>query len=213
MAVVCLLVGAAVFLVATRGDDEASRPLPPPRSPGPLDPEARELIDLVTRGRSQTVHARYRSTGDTPASGAVTVEVWRKGGRIRQDTEIRMDGRVVRTAAIQGPRPDEVVICQRRDDEPWRCSRADEAAPATTGDLLDQVVADLTGRDVEARDAEVAGVKARCFIITGAGRVGEACTTPQGVTVRVGVEGRALELIHLDTEVADDLFRPPVPPE
>lgn len=207
-----LLAVAAGTLLAARDGEEGRSPAPsattppaPPAPPRELDVAGRELVSVLAKGRALTFHARYQSA--PAATGAsLVVEVWRKDGLARQDTQLDDGRQVVRTAAIR--KPDGQVSCRRLSEEPWTCAPLPVGA-SSADQLLGQVAGDLEGRTVTSRDDTVGGRAVRCFTISGEGQTSELCATPEGIPVLLSTAGARLELVELREHVDDSLFTPP----
>lgn len=203
-ALVAVIVLVVVLAGGDDGDDGAepdpSTPAPSEVTPG-LDASGSELADLLALGREQTVHATYRATGGDD----LTLEIWRKDGRVRQDTHVESEAGSADTAGflLDG----ESIACSRRDDEDWTCSSS--STEASPDGLFGTVVDQLSGAAVEASDDEVDGREVRCFRFDAADGTGEMCVTADGIPVRAVVGDSGLELVDTDDDVDDSVFDPP----
>ncbi len=216
-------VGGAVVLAAVvagvvvfgGGDDDGpdstvpgSVTLPEPAAGG-LNAGGAELVQLLAVGRSGTYHATYAIRGGD-LGGESSIEVWRDGDRVRQDTVLRTDdGTEVQTAGIRVD--DSTISCTKRGDEPWSCGEA-ETDGSETNDLFGSVEAQLEGVDVTARDDEVDGRAARCFDFVTVDGAGSACLTPEGVPLVFSAGDASIELVELDDTVPSEVFTPPAEP-
>ncbi|WP_436794816.1 hypothetical protein [Actinospongicola halichondriae] len=208
---VALVVGAVAVVVAlvvfAGGDDDDGPASPTNTTPVPdvvtpnLDDAGAELAELLALGRDQTVHAVYRTAGGDD----VTLELWRKDGKVRQDTHVEADGSTADTAGflVDG----ESITCSRRDDSDWTCSQA--VAETSPDGIFGSVLEQLAGVDVEARDDTIDGADVRCFTFGAADGDGEVCVTEAGTPVRAAVGDTAIELVESDGDVDDDIFDPP----
>jgi hypothetical protein len=212
MAAVALLAALVVGLGLFGGDDPAAEPqlssLPDaPRGVG--DEAARELLDLLEAGRALTFHAVYETSSTDPeAPGAVTVEIWRDGGRVRQDSVVEAAGQRVHTAAIREP-DGTVTSCLQRDGEAWSCGAA---GGAPEGDLFGSVTAQLEGATVTVTDERIGDLAVRCFTIVDAvsQSASELCLTPDGIPVRISAgEEAVLDMTSLERQVDSAVFTPP----
>jgi hypothetical protein len=211
LVVAVLVAGALVWFFALRDDDSdgdggpnTTRPLI--GQPDEVDTLRDEALALLREAQEGTVHARYESVGDS-AGGAFprAIEVWRREGQSRTDTEYAAEGRVARSASFR--LTSGAVACQQIDDGPWSCVNADDAG----GDLFDQAAADLAGADVAATNKRVQERDARCFTFQGEDSV-ELCFNDDGLLLRLAVGSSALELVDADGDVNDDDFTPPAEP-
>jgi hypothetical protein len=176
----------------------------------PSDAEGRSLLELMEKGRSLTFHATYKATGDPAVlPGELTIEVWRKGGKIRQDTSLKSDSGTAHTQSfvIDG----KSLTCTQENNDPWSCSP--ESDPGTNVDgVFGSTAAQLRGIDVTARDDTVSGRAAKCFDFATADGAGTLCFTPDGLPLRLALAGQDLSLNDLQTSVDDAVFSPPAAP-
>ena len=214
-AALALAIGVLVVVVVQwGGDDDPDRPLPSDISVREAEPSAglddggAELVALLEAGRQGRHHARYELAGDE-LEGESTIEVWRDGDRVRQDTELRTaDGEVARTAAVTTGGT--TVACSRVGEEPWACAEAEsETAADSPGEVFGTVEQQLRGVDVSASDDEVDGRQVRCFEFSATDGEGRACVTPDGVPVLVSIGTSEIRLAALDDDVPGDVFTPP----
>lgn len=189
----------ATLLVASRSsdDDGTGRTDVAPLDLSELDvPEgpAKELVELIERGRDRPHHAVYEQ------SGGDRFEVWVDGDRVREDVIPASGDRrsVLRTG-------DDVVACVQAGDK-WSC---DESADVGIESQVDQLLADLVGTQVVPADETVAGQAARCFSIANQNEPVQICVTMDGVLARLAFAGEHLELVSLDDDVDSDVFTRP----
>lgn len=209
--VVAGLVGA--LLIGGDGDERPSPTtiaLPTPEGPA-LDAGGSELVQLLEAGRSRTFHATYRASGGAvEGAGQLTIELWRGGGRQRQDTVLELaNGDVARTAGLV--LGDRTVVCSQRPKQDWTCSETvnrDVDPDGVFGSARDQ----LKGVAVRSRADTVAGRTVHCFDFTATDGPGTFCVTPEGVPVRVAVGGSEFLLSALSENVEGDAFDPPARP-
>lgn len=195
-----------LVIVAGGGDDDGSAspsnttPVPDEVTPN-LDDAGTDLSDLLAAGRDRTVHAVYETTGGDD----VTLELWRKDGKVRRDTHVEAEGSTADTAGflIDG----ESISCSRRDGGDWTCSSA--LTEASQDGIFGTVLEQLAGVDVRAGDETIGGRDVRCFTFAAADGDGEVCVTPEGTPVRAAVGDTSIELVDLDDDVDDDIFEPP----
>jgi hypothetical protein len=210
LAVVVAAVVAVVLILALGDDDEGKGPTTTRDlldDPIRIQPERDEAIALIRKGQAATVHARYEAVGDTTGGFPRAMEVWRKDGRSRTDSEYAAEGRVERSASIRDADSASAISCVQIGDAPWKCERV----PAPKGDLFEQAVADLSEAEITARDDKVRGEDARCFAID-AGDALDLCFDEGGVMLRLGIGGVALELVDAEASVSNSDLEPPAEP-
>lgn len=209
-----VLAGAGVAVAALSGDDdEPSGPTVTSELPDPLDssndPDTAELAALLAQGRAAAYHATYGTSGGAEAAvEGTTLEVWRSGGRLRQDTSATIAGQEVRTSSFL--QDGEVVVCSTGADG-WTCSRSVPTGTEEDG-LFGSVRQQLAGSSVTARDAEVSGEPARCFAFSGPEGDGELCVTLDGVPASITMGDVRIVLTDLDDVVPGDAFDVPAEP-
>ena len=199
--------GAVVIL---DGDGGA----PAPVSAVPADPGvAGELLTLLEQGRGKTFHARYQATSSDAAvaSQQLTLELWQKPQRQRQDVIISASGTSGRSAGFVSESG--AVSCTQEGaaDRPWSCRTV--PGPAETGPtaLVKQLTSQVAGQQVTVHDDRIAGEQVRCFGLPLGTATAEVCVTGQGVPARVSSGASRFELVELSAEVSDDIFTPPAP--
>lgn len=212
------LAAAVVAFVVLNEDDEDDPGTAPPVTselPDPLadpaDPDTAELGELLEAGRTGTHHARYVLADESPEAVAspVELEVWRDGGRLRQDTASEVEGQAVHTSSFV--LDDTVVLCTRAGEADWSCAESTPSGTESAG-IIGTVLDQLAGSEVTPRDDEIDGRTVRCFAFSGADGDGDLCVTPEGVPVRLQYQGAAMNLTELDDDVPDDAFEPPAEP-
>ena len=198
---------AGVLWFASGGDEKkpttSANAVPPG---GRLDPGGNELANLLSTGRRGTWHATYKVTRPTGQPGETeTLEVWRAGSKVRQDTLVTSGPEPVRTAGFRnGTR---VESCNRVGTGPWQCQKIAVAGldpDATFG----AAIGELGNRTITPRDGVVAGQPARCYAV-GGDTTGDVCATPDGIPLFIAREGTSIELVTLDRNVPDSVFNTP----
>lgn len=200
---------AVVLVVQSRDGGEAPGARPastvPLEAPVAVDPGRDEALALIRKGENATYHARYEASAGAGEGFPRSVEVWRRPGSARTDTEYAAAGRVERSASIRGAAG--TVSCLRVNEEPWSCRRVDVAAD----EVFAQAAADLAGARVAARDGEVRGRAARCFAVDD-GEAVELCFDGDGVLLRLAVGEASLELVTKEETVDSSATVPPAEP-
>lgn len=215
VAVVALAAGGWWLFI--RDDDSAESGLPdaasgsvgsiPPAATGVPDAEAESLQELLEEGRKLTFHTTYTATGDPAVLGGdLTIEVWRKDGKIRQDTTVVRAGTTIRSAGFV--LDDDTVTCSKTDDEPWACSTEPDAGTTQDG-LFGAVAAELSGADVTETQETVGGREARCFTFPTGDSTGRICVTPEGIPLSLSANGQDLVVVDVAPDVDDAVFEPP----
>jgi hypothetical protein len=194
----------------------------------PLSPTAQELLDRLKKGNALELHATYTSPADTSGT-TITVQIWRKGGKVRQDVVLAGSGVQTQIEGLQ--LPDGNVACQKPAAADWVCQRVASVAnqAGATAGIFDSAAASLNGKDVTATDEKVGADDARCYLIADAGSatassssasdasssssatpVGTTmCVTSEGVPVRVSSQSSNLTLSSVERSVDDAVFAPP----
>lgn len=172
-----------------------------------LSREARELLDLVDRGRAGTFHARYTvlSPGLGEDRRSVELEVWRRADRIRQDTFVLDATGESRTAAFGTA--EGTVGCQQPPGGGWICQQVADEAFDPSQDFLSGILGLLASSTVAVTDGSVGSFAGRCFALSEA----ELCLSPDGVPLRIDAGGTSYEVLELDGEVSEADFVPPAP--
>jgi hypothetical protein len=210
-----VVLGAAAVAVVALGsdDDDPTGPAVTSELPDPLDssndPDTAELAALLAQGRAATYHATYGTSGGAEAAvEGTTLEVWRDGGRLRQDTSATIEGQEVQTSSFL--QDDEVVVCSTAVDG-WSCSSSVPTGTEEDG-VFGSVHQQLAGSSVTARDADVGGEPARCFAFSGPEGDGELCVTLDGVPASIAMGDVRIELTDLEDDVPADAFDLPAEP-
>jgi hypothetical protein len=205
IAAVCVaaLVGLSACSSSSKHSSATTPTVPTPGG----GPDAAALRTLLTQGRGRTYHATYRTTVSGHDDLSQTIDVWRKGGRVREDTVVTAGGKVARTATIIDPST--IVTCTKPEPSPWKCMRVPNAAASDPVQLIGLLESQLRGqRVVVTRRTTIAGHAVRCFGVAG-GATPELCVTAQGIAALARTAQASLELTSLDTTVADTNFNPP----
>jgi hypothetical protein len=197
-----LLVAALIAGVGIQATDDDT---PTTTVPANLTAEGRHLLDLLAQRDRQTYHARY--TGSAPQTSSITLESWQKPPRVRQDSQVSVQGQVAHTSAFV--LEEGAVRCTQLGQAPWTCARTDSVASA---DPLSTIRSRLGQGSVEARDTTVSGRPVRCFRFTAEGAANELCVIPdRGIPVTVRAGDSRLDLAALDEDVPPEAFKPPAP--
>ncbi len=206
-----LIVLACLAFSACSGDaDDGATSSPSAR---PLTEDGRALTSLVEEAQVLTYHATYRVVGEQPQEGSVSIEVWRKGDKVRLDQELRSEERSVRTSGFR--REGQTIGCTREGEDPWRCTSVDQPRPspgdASADPLIGGLVGELSTTDLAVSTEEIDGRQARCYKAADESR--EVCvTTDEGIAVRLATPQSRLELTELERDVDDSIFEPPAEP-
>ncbi len=217
MIAVGLLAAVAVFLWRHDSGHAARSALPqvapgavgtvPVPASAPLDAEGQELVGLLQKGRQLTFHATYKQSGDPAPGGDVTIEVWRKGGNIRQDSHTTSGSGDNDTAGfVVGGK---ATTCSKVGSEPWSCSAQPDPGTNLDG-IFGSATTQLSGLDVKASDATVAGRPARCFSFPQSDGTGTICVSPDGLPLQLKINQLDLTLQDESSTVDDSVFQPPV---
>lgn len=206
-AVLALMVAVPVVVILLEDDQPDRVELPLPSAGGFSGPGGSELATLLVKGRNRTFHATYALTaGETRQ----TLEWWNDEDRVRQDTVTAGEGGEVRTASFKLS-DEEAVVCRRDPAQPWTCEKVAVPVSGDPRGLLASLQAQLTGRPVTVRSAQVNGRDARCFSVAASAgsEAVELCSDPDGVPVRLASPEATLELTSLDDSVPESIFTPP----
>jgi hypothetical protein len=198
-----------VFLVLAIGADDR------PRATTGVDltalgPQGSELVRLLRQGELETFHARYRATsppGDDGGGQEVSMEVWQKPPRQRQDLLVTAGDQQGRTSGyVLGDRS---VSCTQSGGEPWTCRQVDTAAGGGPDAFLRLLATEVSGGALDARDDTIAGASVRCFHFPLPASTADVCVTRRGVLARVAAGESFIELVELGSTVPDRIFSPP----
>jgi hypothetical protein len=202
-------VGAVIGALVSGGDDTAAPPSTTTTT-APIDPDGRRLVGLLDRAAGKPLHLQYSPPGDpTSANGAVSVEIWRDGDKIRQDVLFRQDDLENRIASFV--LPSGAAVCQKTGTEPWQCApMGSTSGAAASSGLVDAALGDLAGREVAVKTEKVGAFDARCFTISAEDASdSELCVTDDGVPVRIAFAGGNLDASVVDHAVDPAAFETP----
>lgn len=168
----------------------------------PLGELGKELDDLSAAGRLSDFHAVYGVEDPQLPEGLVqTVEVWRKGELFRSDIIERAGNGTRRQTALYDGKT-------RRSCETVAGTQTCKISDVDPVDLLVAFIRAVDAKEpkpkLTARDeVDIAGYQARCFEAAG---VGEACTTTDGVLLKVVLQGATITATRLEDEVPASAF-------
>ena len=175
-----------------------------------LEGPARELVELLRAGASQTFYGRWESDamrGDEPQ---VEMEIWNSPPKVRRDNVLRSEASEVHTSEYDTG-GDVIIRCARLDTD-WRCAPSpyEEGTPVP-GDLsLGAIGEDIGSRQVTVRDADVDGRAARCFTVAEDDGTFDLCVSAaDGIPLLIDSPDAELRLVVLEREVDDAAFTPP----
>jgi hypothetical protein len=181
--------------------------------PATLAPDAKELYDLVHAGRATTYHVRFTLSGSSLTSDTTgaTLEVWRSGPRIRQDTTLDDNRGHTHGANIGGP--EGTITCQEQSNIPLTCQQESTAPVGSDADLLSTITQRLGSAVVVARDDVVLDRAVRCFDLDKdtAQTATSVCLTSEGVPLSLSAAGLQATATLVDAAVDDSTFVPPAP--
>lgn len=214
-ALVVVLVAALAAFVLTKDDDTPAGNLPPAGDPptlpsvasAPPDAEGSALLELIEEGRTATFHATYKAVGDPSVRVADTIEVWRKGGKIRNDTLSTQPNQTNRTATIS-TEDGTTTSCQKLGDLPWSCAAAITQGEGEGG-IFAAPKSELGGVDVVESAEQVEGHEARCFTFQRDGGPVKLCVDGDGVPLSQSAAGQEFVISELSKDVDDSAFTPP----
>jgi hypothetical protein len=210
----------AIWWFAIRDDDDEGSRLPkatgseqtiPPPATGAPDKEASALTDLLAKGRDRTFHATYKATGDPAVIGGdLTIEMWRKDGKVRQDTTTVRADQTIRTAGfVLGDGA--TITCSKADAQPWSCSPQPDPGTDEYG-VFGSTADQLQGQDVQEAPGKVGDRDARCFTYGTSDGTGKLCVSDDGIPLSLSGNGQELTLTDLQESVDDGGFQPPATP-
>lgn len=186
--------------------DDAAPPAVATSTTLALDDEGAELEALLEQQRELTIHLVYEATsGGDP----YTLEVFRRDGRVRQETTTETEQGTFRTAGILAD--GQATICQQQPEDDWRCSIS-EADEGTADGIFGTVLDDLRGLDLARTEETIDGASATCFAYEGATGPGRVCVDERGVPLEVSTPEATLSLTSSDDDVPDSAFEPPAEP-
>lgn len=198
-------------IVLFGGDDAATEPTLSDLPEGPVEvvgAEGNELLDLLEAGSALTFHASYAAqVADGEVSGALTLDIYRSEGNVRQDSSVSANGQTAQTRAIQTP--DGTVTSCIEQDGTWTCAQAQQQADDLFGSLAQQ----LTEGDIETSTATILEMDATCWSLTDESGTSQLCVSADGIPLRItAADGTVLEITELERDVGGDAFDPPAEP-
>jgi hypothetical protein len=180
--------------------------------PSKLDSEAKALYDHVQAGRAAGYHVRYQLSGTSlpQTASSATLEIWRSGPRIRQDTVLQGEDGTTHGANLGGP--DGTVTCQEQPGLAMSCQQdSTEPFPADQ-DFLSTLIDRISVAKVTHRDDEVNGTKATCYELDATtDNKAELCLDAAGVPLVVDVAGLRAVVLEASPIVDPAVFTPPAP--
>jgi hypothetical protein len=180
----------------------------------PLTDAGTELQDLLQSSRDGTFHATYTATNPPDTEGGqstgYTVDLFRSGGRTRQDTTTHLSGGDYLTTGILAD--GKSIVCTKQGPQDWTCSQTDVDEGTESDGIFGQVLSELGGVDVTATDDTIDGQDVRCFAYTTSQGPGSMCLNADGIPVRITGGDTDLELTDLSDDVPDSTFDPPAEP-
>lgn len=171
-----------------------------------------ELAGLIRQGREVTFHAVYRAA-PPPGSSTnqqLTLELWRKPPREREDLIQSGGGQEQRTSGFLNP-PQSVICRQGGSAAPWTCTTTSQAIPDAEG-LVKGLSEEVASQASAGRDDMVGTRPVRCFTVPAGGVTSDLCLTNEGITARVVSQGSRIELVDLSFDVPDEVFTLPAQP-
>jgi len=185
-------------IVKTTVPESTTTTLPPVGSLGEV---GAELQSLVERGRAVKYHAVYGVTDpELPEGLTQTLELWRDGENFRSDIIEETSVGSRRQSTVVGSST--VTACETVKGVET-CKRA--TAPPT--DLPAAFVRDVVTKEpppkLTARDDDIAGYEARCFV---AEDIGEICVAGDGVMLSIFLQGANLLATKIDNNVPASTF-------
>ena len=205
--VVVAFVGA-IASVQTLGGDPQETDATTTTAARPLAGAAAELAELLALRQDQTYHARYE--GQSADSATVVIETWQDGsGQVRQDQVLQTGDKAAHLVSLVAD--GEEVRCTRIATDEWTCRRA-PAGDLTRADPIAAVRARLSDGEVTARNVQVDGEPARCFVLAAEGTDNELCMrTDTGIPLRITGGTTELRLVTFEDTVDPSAFAPPGP--
>lgn len=208
---VVVVAAIVVGVVLTSGDDDPGEPTlsdVPSSVDAPADGEGSQLLDLLAAGADRTFHATYEAeVTDQDVAGALTLELYRADGHVRQDSVVVAQGQEARTAAIQSP-DGEVISCIQQGE--WICASQQQEA----NDLFGSLAAQLEGQDVTTTEVTILDMAGTCYTLADETGTSELCVSSDGIPLRITAsDGTALELTAFVEDVDPAVFDPPAEPQ
>ena len=212
VAVLLVVTIVAATLVRAGGPDgDGGKPSPTPTSSAPDDDPGAELVAALKRGRALTYNAAYTVQSNDPevAGGSLTIELWRKPPKVRQDTDNQADAKQARTAAIKS---EKLIRCAQPAGGPWSCEMAAESETSDFDNLVDRVEAEVAVSKVTKSSEKVNGRDANCYVLKAhGGDVTQVCVDADGIPLRIASSDSRIEIARMSRAVNDNVFAPPAP--
>jgi hypothetical protein len=168
-----------------------------------------QLRDLLLHGEQVTHHATYSVTGDpAKVQGLQSLDVWRRGTSLREDSLTRAGTQTVHTISLQLPSGS--VLCVQTNTQPWSCQKQGAPKgtnPSSPAGLLTGVP-NVSGQIVTTDKSVVDGRPVQCFTVTSL----LMCVTEDGIPAKISSPDISYQLTALQTTVGDDVFKPPATP-
>jgi hypothetical protein len=181
--------------------------------PATLNADGQELYALVQAGRASEYYVRFDLSGSSlpPSATSTSLEIWRSGPRLRQDTTLEDATGITHGINLGGP--DGTITCREQPGLEVSC-RQDSTTPLPPdADFLSSIMERLSGAEIVTREDSIAGVPARCFVLDGdvAANRSEVCLSATGVPLVVEVPGLRARANETTTAVDPAVFVPPAP--
>jgi hypothetical protein len=161
-----------------------------------------DLERRVRAGRDATYHAVYSITdARLDPNVAESLEVWRKGPKVRTD---------VIDKSPTGEHRSRAIVSGANSTACNTVNGVEHCSTSSTGpiDLPEKFVSAIIAMKpqgkVTVRDINVAGVDGRCYAMTG---VGELCLRVDGALLSSEQGGTRTDVVSLENVVADDAFK------
>lgn len=183
-------------------------------NPATLSPVGQELYALIQTGRAGKYHARYALTGSgvPPTATAATLEVWRDGGRVRQETRLEQPSGASHTINIGGP--EGTISCNEQPGITLACQQVSKDPLKPDDDFLAAITDRLSPTaTIDVRDDTIGSAAVRCYVVNAADATNKAevCLDAAGVPLRLDSGGLNAVLDARDDAVDPSLFLPPAP--
>ncbi|MGI8663005.1 MAG: hypothetical protein ACR2LQ_07310 [Acidimicrobiales bacterium] len=160
-----------------------------------------ELERSVVAGRLATYHGVYSVTdARLDPSTTETLEVWRRGPKIRTDVTDQNATAVHRASAVVSG---SLSIACNTVQGVEQCSSSSSGPIDLPEAFLAAVVKVTPPGQLTVTDATVAGQPARCYAML---EVGSMCLRADGALLRVNLNGTMADATLIDDVVTDDVF-------
>lgn len=160
-----------------------------------------EVQALVELGRTVRFHAVYAvSDPELPEGLVQTLELWRDGDMYRSDILERTSNSSRRQSTVSGAST--ATACETVNGKET-CQRIRSAPSDLPGAFLRAVVTAKPVPRLTARDDDVAGYNARCFV---AADIGELCLAGDGVMLSITLKDATLLATTVDNDVPASTF-------